>query len=187
MTIRSTLNYLYVDGEMNTWLPRIKMLAPRIEQADTSDFDSTNYRESSIGWIPGDLPNAQPLFEELWDKISHANVQAGWNFTLSNLEPLQYTVYDSNQHYGWHVDVDLNNVSEFQRKLSFSLLLSDDYEGGELQIEGGSPSTEERVKTVPLKRGDMVVFPSYVWHRVTPVTRGRRISLVGWVDGPPFY
>ena len=65
-----------------------------------------------------------------------------------------------------------------------SLLLNDDFEGGELQLECGSPVQEERHQTVKLAKGDIIFFPSFHWHRVLPVTSGERHSLVGWVCGP---
>ena len=35
-------------------------------------------------------------------------------------------------------------------------------------------------------QGSVIVFPSFVWHRVTPVTKGTRYSLVLWTCGQPF-
>ena len=64
------------------------------------------------------------------------------------------------------------------RILSFTVQLSDpaEYEGGELQIG---------LQNMTRTRGSAVVFPSYQLHRVSPVTEGRRASLVGWVMGEP--
>ena len=64
------------------------------------------------------------------------------------------------------------------------MLLNDEFEGGDLQIECGSPAKEDRAQSIPLQKGDIVFFPSYVWHRVLPVTKGERHSLVGWLQGP---
>ena len=81
--------------------------------------------------------------------------------------------------YDWHLDVGKDDIS--RRKLSAVVLLSDpsEFDGGELQI-----MTSKDPKTVPLKRGSIVFFPSFLLHRVTPVTRGERRSLVFWVEGP---
>ena len=82
--------------------------------------------------------------------------------------------------FTWHID---RNMGIATRKLSLSLQLSapEDYEGGDLELWfGGEPVKANR------ERGMITFFPSYVMHRVTPVTKGVRYSLVCWVSGPPF-
>jgi PKHD-type hydroxylase len=95
---------------------------------------------------------------------------------------LQYTIYDStvNGHYDWHID-SLSSDGP-QRKLSLVIQLSDsmDYEGGELWVHGA------RREVLSKNRGIVHFFPSYTLHRVTPVTSGKRHSLVGWINGPDF-
>ena len=106
----------------------------------------------------------------------------------------QYACYREGDHYSWHRDhIELTNPTEkYIRKLSFSVLLNDDYEGGDLELAyhtgHGIVSDEPDVKIhkAPKKRGQMVIFPSETIHRVTPVTKGIRKSIVGWVIGPPF-
>ena len=97
-------------------------------------------------------------------------------------EPFQYTVYHANEggHYDWHVD---QGKLQNQRKLSFSVQLSDpsQYEGGELQVFGSND-----ISTAPKERGTLIAFPSYVLHRVAPVTAGTRKSIVAWTSGPKF-
>ena len=98
-------------------------------------------------------------------------------------EPVQYTVYEApSVGYEWHVDM-VDAPSEVQRKLSLTLQLSDpaDYEGGALEFRDGCS-----VVAAPRERGAVVAFPSWAHHRVTPVTRGVRRSLVAWVGGPCF-
>ena len=97
---------------------------------------------------------------------------------FDNILNLQYTEYDSKKegHYDWHIDIGEGEYAG--RKLSVVLLLNDDYEGGELEIwEKGF---------VPKGKGNLFVFPSYLLHRVTPVTEGIRKSLVLWTSGPTF-
>ena len=107
----------------------------------------------------------------------------------------QYTYYREGDYYQWHRDVmpEMTKKQESIRKLSYSVLLNDDYEGGDLELaylnnvdsaEGDKPECE--IFTAPKKRGTMVVFPSETMHRVTPVTKGVRKSIVGWVVGPRF-
>jgi PKHD-type hydroxylase len=69
------------------------------------------------------------------------------------------------------------------RKLSLTLLLDDEFEGGEFQING---SNAHEPIVVPLHKGRAVLFPSFMIHRVTPITKGKRRSIVVWVVGPKF-
>ena len=120
------------------------------------------------------------------EMVHAANTQAKWQFDHQVIEPLQFTQYDGDkeQRYDWHVDHFLGDIEETIRKISFTILLNDDFEGGEFEIEAGSPVADPRIHEIKLKKGDAVLFPSYQWHRVRPVTKGTRHSLVGWVRGP---
>ena len=70
------------------------------------------------------------------------------------------------------------------RKLSFTLCLNDEYEGGDFKICKPHPISEKtKVETFKLKKGEMIVFPSHTWHKVDKVIKGTRKSLVGWVVG----
>ncbi|MGB0178111.1 MAG: 2OG-Fe(II) oxygenase, partial [Owenweeksia sp.] len=81
----------------------------------------------------------------------------------------------------WHMDFGAGEISH--RKLSMTVQLSDpaDYEGGDLEF-----MINQKVVTAPRTRGTVIVFPSFILHRVTPVTKGVRHSVVGWVSGTPF-
>lgn len=144
-------------------------------------------RRSKIRWIPRTDPEWDWLFRDIEFVCRRANVAFGFDINL--FHEIQFTEYDSedNGHYGWHEDLrwvpppDVN----VHRKLSFVMQLSDPstYEGGdlEMQIADGRPNVEDlKVK------GTTIVFPSFVKHRVTPVTKGKRYSLVTWYEGPPF-
>ncbi len=141
-----------------------------------------NNRSSKISWITD-----KTLDLELIKPIQYVNHQAGWNFSLFEFEPFQYTVYDKNDFYNYHID----SLSEpypngLIRKLSFTLCLNDSYEGGELEITVPNPKEEDEISVIDLKAfkpGTMLVFPSFIWHRVKPVTKGTRKVLVGWVLG----
>ena len=102
----------------------------------------------------------------------------------------QYAHYHVNDHYGWHIDYIRAGDKErqFPRKLSFSLLLNDDYEGGELEFvlpQYGMELKWNRIALEP-KAGSLIVFPSTLGHRVKPVTKGIRKSIVGWCIGNKF-
>jgi len=103
-----------------------------------------------------------------------------WNFDISRIQDIQIGHYAEGGHYDWHVDVTVPDENNIQRKLSAVLMLSDpdDYEGGLLEIQ----DTE-----IPkLKQGTLIVFPSFMKHRVTNVTKGNRFTAVAWAVGPAF-
>ena len=99
------------------------------------------------------------------------------------MEGLQFTEYKSpGQHYDMHIDKLSGGVV---RKLTFVLQLTDPdtYEGSDLEmILGAGKDTFKTLRT----RGTLILFPSYNLHRVTPITKGTRHSLVGWITGKPF-
>jgi len=157
-------------------------------------LDLKKQRNSSIVWLSEDW-----IYNEIYPFIIAANKNAGWNFDFDWSEPCQFTIYKKEQHYDWHCDSytepypitsDKNFIGKI-RKLSVTCSLSDpkDYEGGELEFDfrnsaDGSPVIK---KCIEIKqKGSIVVFPSHVWHRVTPVTKGIRYSLVIWNLGYPF-
>lgn len=133
-------------------------------------------REAIVRYI-----DVSPANERIYKKISGIlmGVNAmNWEFDLSGIiEPMQYVEYSEKGHYSWHID--LGRGPSNTRKLGFSLLVEAAEEGGELEFQGHS-----RVPKVIA--GDMIVFPSFVPHRVTPVVKGMRKALVGWVSGKPF-
>ena len=92
---------------------------------------------------------------------------------------------ENNDHYNWHVD---NHSKTYNNgmiiKLSFTVCLNDEFEGGDFDICRPSPIKDKTiVQTFKLKKGEMIIFPSHTWHRVNKVTKGIRKSLVGWVVG----
>ena len=144
------------------------------------------YRKSNIKWISAtdDANNSMHrhhwLYDRLMDCIAEAN-EVMWNFDLHGLtDSIQYTEYDGTEEgfYGWHVDIGPRELA--LRKVSLVVQWSDpsEYEGGELHLKTGSGET-----TTPNMRGTVIVFPSYLLHRVTPVTSGLRKSLVLWAGG----
>ena len=137
-------------------------------------------RITRMAWMAHN-PETNWIYEKLWRIGYHLN-QAIYRLDLTGLsEQLQYTVYESGEggHYDWHVDH--STMTPMPRKLSISLQLSDpgDYEGGALELRAANSA-----ETAPMERGAVIAFPSYVLHRVTPVTRGTRRSLVAWISGP---
>jgi len=112
-----------------------------------------------------------------------ANQSAEWGFSLDSQENTQLGRYKSSDegHYDWHMDAIIPE-NGIQRKLSISILLNDpsEFEGGVLQFKGMED------QNLLNKQGSIIVFPSFIEHRVTPVTKGVRYSAVTWASGPSF-
>jgi PKHD-type hydroxylase len=144
-------------------------------------------RKSKVVWL-----------DEVWIKnlvyplILNANKDSKWNFNIDEFETMQFTIYEPGEYYGWHQDSRGAPDSDGKvRKLSLSLLLSDscEYYGGSFDfdfrnLDPGKDSTY-RLKEINTK-GSAVVFPSFIWHRVCPVNKGTRYSLVLWSKGDTF-
>ena len=156
--------------------------------------DLKKKRDSNIVWL-----SEKWIYKELHPFMQSANASAGWNFEWSMSEDCQFTKYNKGQYYNWHTDswqepYDRPNTNRHKkiRKLSVTLSLSDekDYKGGELEFDFRNLDPDKKRHTMRCKeirlKGSMVVFPSFVWHRVKPVTEGTRYSLVIWSLGEPF-
>ena len=150
-------------------------------------------RDSNIVWM-----NDRWIYKEIQPYIYEANQKAGWNFNWDWSESCQFTKYNPGQYYGWHCDswegvyTQKGPAKGKIRKLSVTVSLSDekDYSGGELEFDFRQQSPDKRNQTKECKeilpKGSLVVFPSFVWHRVKPVKKGVRYSLVVWNLGYPF-
>ena len=141
------------------------------------------------------------IYKEIQPFVDIANVKANWNFDCDWSEHIQFAKYGLNQHYGWHCDsapTPYKNVPDGMkgkiRKLSVTVCLSDpeDYDGGELEFDLRNSQDYEHDKSSKTicseikQKGSIVVFPSFLWHRVKPVTKGTRYSLVMWNLGKPW-
>ena len=160
--------------------------------------DMKRKRNSDLVWL-----SETWIYKELHPYIHQANKSAGWNFEWDRSESCQFTKYKLNQYYDWHCDSwdkpydKPNNPEEHGkiRKLSMTCQLTDgsEYEGGELEFDfkNYDPHMRDESKHLVkakeiLPKGSIIVFPSFVWHRVKPVTKGTRYSLVMWNLGYPF-
>ena len=124
-----------------------------------------------------------------------ANKRSGWNLDISAAEPMQITRYKKGGFYKWHIDGFSDSLSAYDkpensfmhgkvRKISLTLVLNNDFEGGDLEFSSGSKG-ECEITPIKANAGDMIFFTSGMEHRVTPVTKGVRYSLVNWFVGPP--
>jgi PKHD-type hydroxylase len=155
--------------------------------------DLKKKRDSNICWF-----NDRWVYREVQPYVHMANRLAGWNFQWDWTESCQFTIYQKGQYYDWHCDSwdkpypEEGPTKGKIRKLSVTVSLTDpkEYTGGELEFDFRQNDPDKKRKTQIAKeiapKGSIIVFPSFVWHRVKPVTKGVRYSLVNWNLGWPF-
>ena len=148
-------------------------------------------RDSYITWL-----NEEWIYKEIRPYVHRANKLAGWNFDIVDSEPCQFTIYNEGQYYGWHTDssgwyYEKEKQNGLIRKLSVTVSLSHphEYEGGVLEFDNrmeDEPDDKHHILSCKqiLPKGSICVFPSFTHHRVSPVTKGKRLSLVQWNLGP---
>ena len=160
----------------------------------------SDIRKSNISWIRNnpEIDRIQNYF------FSEANRNA-YGFDVNYMPSAQFGTYGKGDFYNWHHDVNWELDSVYDRKLSIVIQLSDpnDYEGGHfqwlepqrqfdrMQIDTGRPviDIEQCICSAPFsakERGSVIIFPSFLYHQVTPVTRGTRKVLVNWYCGQPY-
>lgn len=166
----------------------------RIQDAKTANED-VSYRQHQAAPLEG-----QQVIANLVMSVSQSANAANFGFNIypfpANLAIHKYEAPDDEKdegdHYHWHTDLAADaykppdgNMNYSDRKLSFIANISDPraYEGGNLEFHGASPEVSETLRA----RGTAIVFPSFIMHRVTPITKGIRYSIVGWIEGPKFH
>ncbi len=137
-------------------------------------------RKSSVIFIDN-TPENDWLYHKLGSVAIKTNNESYWFDLLGFHQELQLTKYSEGDFFDWHLDFGAGEISA--RKLSVTVQLSDpdEYEGGDLQF-----MINQKIVTAPRTKGTVIVFPSFIMHRVTPITKGTRQSIVGWVSGPPY-
>ena len=177
--------YWFQNTFSNEELTKLYALLESIPYQDATTIGSQDQannkvRSSRIKWIPQN-DNWLWLYEKLFGMIQEAN-DTLWKFDLFGTnESIQYTEYlaENNGHYDWHQDIGPGGPS--LRKISLVVQLTDpsEYENGDLQVWAGG----ENIWTIPRGQGNVAIFPSYMMHRVSPMTSGVRRSLVLWAGG----
>lgn len=170
---------LFTDQELD-WVSEIATRSDRYGSigGKTTNFDIRKakvcslYRRGGFGWV----------YARLWKAVQQAN-RDYFGFDVQGYDRgIQLIRYDGGgeDHYDWHMDLGKSNP---RRKISVVMQLSpeEDYEGGDLLLMYG-----HKTRKGSRARGDLITFPSFVMHRVTPVTVGTRLSLVAWFVGPEF-
>lgn len=160
---------------------RIRKLSESLSAVDGGvsheGVPAQDIRSSKIRWMN---PSTQTrwVYEKLWVAIEQVN--RNYRFDLDGIREVQIARYGPGDFYDWHVDIGKDATST--RKLSLSVQLSDPetYRGGDLILQ--YHEDKEPVRDL----GSVIVFPSYLSHRVNAITEGERWSLVAWVHGPAF-
>lgn len=187
--------YAYWDGTFSDdEIDKISLQFSNIEleQSKTVDGATSSYRTSRNNFHHVNDENLW-IFQRLNSLIEMVNDRF-FNYDLNGYEFVQYAEYraEDSGHYNYHIDMSMNgdNLRENRsggletRKLSLAMLLNEpgvDFDGGDFHVK--LADTDE---VVDCKKGRAIIFPSYLLHKVTPVTRGVRKSLVLWVTGPKF-
>jgi PKHD-type hydroxylase len=187
LSTRETNFMTWENGFSDSQIARIieigekQPMQPATVSSDNSFDVVDQIRKSEVSWI-ANTEESTWIYDSMAYICRMLNGQF-FGFDLYGfIEDFQYTVYrPGGDHYTWHIDKGMINNSP--RKLSMVLQLSDpsEYDGGDLEFYVQS----EPIKAEK-KKGIVYVFPSWILHRVTPVTRGTRRSLVMWVAGPKF-
>ena len=159
--------------------------------SNKSARDDPTIRKTLVSFIT-DKDNK--INELVWYFLREAN-KIQFNYNLEHFEAVQFAEYREGDFFDWHQDTSGIKQSNEIRKLSLTLVLSnpDTFEGGELQFyNGGRPIqdmgeiTADQIKSDIKAQGTVIVFDSQDWHRVTPITKGVRHSVVCWTVGPDF-
>ena len=173
----------------------------KVEKAMISDdkkefITKKEKRNSQVVWL-----DERWIYDIIQPFVHTANRNAGWNFEWDWSERAQFTQYKKGMHYNWHRDStaepypsSLGLMVGKIRKLTSVLVLSNpsEYKGGELefQFQAEDPQFNKgrkiKVANEVAPKGSIIVFPSFVWHRVKPVTKGVRYSMPTWHLGWPF-
>ena len=175
----------------NTELKEASVLNKGQSDADDVRIGRTDpsIRITDIAFVEPDGNEDNRVNELAWDFLNEANTRQ-FNFKINSFQLVQFARYRDGGHYGWHRDVNESAISPNgeMRKLSLTLCLTDskEYEGGELQFFNGERPEKQMVINDIQDQGSVIVFDSRDWHRVTPVTKGTRYSLVCWSVGPNF-
>jgi PKHD-type hydroxylase len=152
-------------------------------------IDRGNVRKSDINFMHPNKDNYW-IFERFNDALDYMN-EKYFNFDINGYEFIQYSTYEADKdgRYDFHIDMALGEMMKDwheNRKLSMTLLLNEpgvDFEGGDFEFNTCGDNRTERPK---MRKGTLILFPSFMMHRVTPVTTGIRKSLVIWLTGPKF-
>lgn len=149
---------------------------PAMVEGDPAYQHRADARRTRIRWL--DVDRHRWVYEIIWIEANKANGLFQFDVVPMH-DTIQLAMYDAAEQgfFRWHTDII---PSDLTRKISISVPLNNasEFEGGVLEFNFGA------IQRPPQIAGSPIMFPSWVLHRVTPVTRGKRYSLVAWIRGP---
>ena len=157
-----------------------------LEQARVIGDGYNSIRATQVAWVHSNSQITENLYRKMEQVVLRLNAEHFCS-DLSGLTTLQYALYSQSEagYFDWHIDYgrDSNDPAQEPRKITLSLQLSDAacYDGCELEVRAA-----HLVDVAPRQRGTLVAFRANALHRVTPITRGMRKSLVAWAAGPEY-
>ena len=167
------------DAKVGTATKKKETESPDVESGGVND---SKKRITTISWLPFNNQETAPMYQKIEQWVKNININHFGFDGIQITENAQYTEYPEGAFYEWHTDNDTDMRAQPPvRKISMTCLLSNenDFEGGDLEMI-------DDAKRPRMKRGHAIFFASFVRHRVTPVKKGNRKSLVMWFGGPPF-
>lgn len=180
---------VFTEEDVNRISEYCSITKPLID-GTTAKLNGSHARKSKINFHNANDQQLSWVFEKLNSFLTDIN-SLYYNFDLNGYDSFQYTEYYAKDggKYDYHMDTFLGQTiidksDQYEtRKLSLTLLLNEpdkDFTGGEFSVYTGMTDT------IPMKKGDILVFPSFMIHKVNEITSGTRKSLVVWVVGPKF-
>lgn len=162
----------------------VHSLRARLDAGPWADGNATSGHQSATAKVNRQLPEDSAVGREVGDLVLQA-LNANPMFVSAALPhtifPPLFNAYEGGEHFGTHVDNAIRQRGDVRIRsdLSATLFLSEpeDYDGGELLIE-----EMYGPQSVKLPAGDLVLYPSKSLHRVTPVTRGKRVASFFWLQ-----
>ena len=156
-----------------------------LEQARLTSGSVHSIRTTKVAWVTRGQ-ETEFLYLRMEAALLRLNAEH-FRSDLSGLSTFQYALYTDSEsgYFDWHNDYGRLRTAPEQepRKLTASLQLSNgaSYEGCDLEVRAAHP-----IDIAPRERGTLVAFRANALHRVTPITRGIRKSLVFWAVGPEY-
>tara|TARA_R110000782_G_scaffold141576_1_gene234316 strand:+ start:696 stop:1229 length:534 start_codon:yes stop_codon:yes gene_type:complete len=167
---------MFSKAVSDTIVDDIIKIAGKTMEASTFNNSKEDIRKSRVAWIKD-----KRILNLLYDYVDMSNRNV-FKVHIYKKADIQFTEYLATEggHYNWHHDIDWNRNDGLDRKLSVTVQLSSpaEYEGGDFSFNECESPTQSKEK------GTVLIFPSYLQHKINPVTKGIRRSLVAWFEGP---
>ena len=173
-----TGNISISDEEIEMFLNYIKNRDPVTGEVYRSGekVKDTKYRDVEIFYIDEDQFSLYQVLAKLALKVNNY-----FKYDIDGMERAQIMKYTAPSHgYNWHIDIGAEG-SSLNRKIGLSILLNENYTGGEIAFRSG-----EEKRDIKPKKGEVVAFSSFIPHKINPITEGERYVIVAWFTGPPF-